>query len=101
MSRISRMIEVSAPCMRVDRESLTLHGLSCGYCQGNGYFWGLDEMGQGEKKPCPICKGKGVLDAEVTIRYRAAASSGVLDGRANDAVASSGVQNRRTNHLDF
>lgn len=73
MSHECNMIIVSAPTMRTTFETLAIRGLKCGYCQGNGYFWGHDELGESEKRPCPICKGSGKVDAEVRIDYRAAA----------------------------
>ena len=58
MSEESRMITVRAPHGHITHERLVLHGLRCGYCQGNGWFWGLDEIGESVKEPCPICKGR-------------------------------------------
>lgn len=73
MSEECRMIRVHAPHMAINREVLHIRGLRCGYCQGNGYFWGMDGMGQGVKRPCPMCHGSKEVDAEVTIEYKAAA----------------------------
>ncbi len=41
----------------------------CCYCQGNGWFWGRDDVGENIKEPCPICKGSGMLRAIVTIKW--------------------------------
>lgn len=71
MSEESRMIRVCAPHGRVTHERLVLHGLRCGYCQGNGWFWGHDEIGESVKEPCPICKGRKTVEAEVRIDWKA------------------------------
>lgn len=71
MSEECRMIRVHAPHMAINREVLTVRGLRCGYCQGNGWFWGMDDMGQSVKRPCPMCHGSKEVDAKVTIEYRA------------------------------
>lgn len=70
MSEEYRMIRVEAPRMLLDHEKMTVKGLSCGYCHGNGYFWGMDDMGQSVKDPCRICKGSGKVNAEITINYK-------------------------------
>lgn len=70
MSRECNMIMVSAPTWATPREQLTIRGLKCGYCHGNGYFWGMDETGEGVKRGCPICHGSGKVDAEITIDYK-------------------------------
>lgn len=70
MSEECRMIRVQPPHMKINKEHLTLTGLRCGYCYGNGYFWGEDEHGQPVKEPCPMCHGSKKVDAEVTIEYK-------------------------------
>ena len=70
MGEESRMILVRAPHGRMTHERLLLRALRCGYCQGNGWFWGVDDMGESVKKPCPICKGRKVVDAEVNIDWK-------------------------------
>lgn len=57
MSEESRMITVRAPHGHITLERLVLHGLRCGYCQGNGWFWGHDEIGESVKEPLPDLQG--------------------------------------------
>lgn len=70
MSHECSMIIVSAPHLKTSHEELRVRGLKCGYCQGNGHFWGEDKYGQYIQTPCPICKGSGKVDAEITIDYK-------------------------------
>ena len=71
MSEEIRMLTLRAPHGHITHERLVVHGLRCGYCQGNGWFWGHDEIGESVKEPCPICKGSGRLDAVVTVEWSA------------------------------
>ena len=43
---------------------------TCGYCKGNGWFWGTEE-GSREDVPvsCPVCGGSGELDAIITVDW--------------------------------
>lgn len=73
MSKMERNLILAAPshyCGEEPTERLVSRGLCCGYCQGNGYFWGLDEFGESVKEPCPVCGGSCELDAEVTIVWK-------------------------------
>ncbi|WP_051220292.1 hypothetical protein [Prevotella sp. AGR2160] len=63
------MIKVSGPHGKYRTERLLIHGLKCGYCQGNGWFWKDDGFGGSVKDPCPLCKGSGSVDAAVAITY--------------------------------
>lgn len=70
MSRVRRMIELKPDINGETRETLVSVGHRCEYCQGNGWYWGADEMGQGIKVTCPKCKGKGELDAVINITWK-------------------------------
>lgn len=57
MSKVDRMIELKPLSHGDTRETLVSVGHRCEYCQGNGYFWGVDELGKNVKKPCPYARG--------------------------------------------
>ena len=57
MSKVNRMIELKPDRTGDTREVLVSVGHRCEYCQGNGYFWGVDKIGMHVKTPCPICQG--------------------------------------------
>lgn len=45
MSRIKKQLEICPPaymCKGPNRENFVSTGHKCGYCQGNGWFWGTD-----------------------------------------------------------
>lgn len=71
MSKINRMVELVPPRIKSASERLVSRGHACGYCHGNGYFWGSDTCGENEKVPCPICLGRKTVDAVVTIEWKA------------------------------
>lgn len=52
-------------------EQLVFNGFKCSYCQGNGWFWGLDDFGERIKRECPVCKGSKRLKAVVTVSWKA------------------------------
>ena len=71
MSITRRQIELKAPSMNKPDETLVSTGHRCEYCQGNGYFWSeQDNDPDPIKTPCPMCNGKGMLDAIVTIKWK-------------------------------
>lgn len=74
MSKEKRMVEISASGVMPGRnmeENVVSRGHKCGYCQGNGYFWLEDEHREPYKSPCPVCGGSGLLDAVITVRWKA------------------------------
>ena len=50
-------------------ETITSNGHLCGYCHGNGFFWG-EQLREYVKKNCPVCNGSGKLDAVITIEWK-------------------------------
>lgn len=74
MSKEKRTIEIAprliSPGGRIT-EVLESRGHACSYCQGNGYFWQENVYRERYKQECCICKGSGLLDAEVRISWRA------------------------------
>lgn len=71
MSKVNKTIELCPPRLLQRKEELTSRVHPCAYCQGNGYFWGIDEQGEGIKKTCPICEGTKEVDALITIEWKA------------------------------
>lgn len=73
MSRIRRYVEIMPPTIKSDTDVLVSPGHRCGYCQGNGWFWKQkDDERDAVKEPCPICNGKGEVDAVITIKWQPA-----------------------------
>lgn len=68
MSSVERSVKLSPPSYPQPIEVLRSEGLTCGCCHGNGWFW-REARGEYEKKPCPVCKGSGTVDAVVTIEW--------------------------------
>lgn len=79
MSKVSRTMEITPPRGRVTTEHLVSKGHSCGYCQGNGYFWGVDNYGESVKEPCPVCNGSTEVDAVINIEWKAGESKKVKE----------------------
>lgn len=70
MSKVDRMIELKPSITGNTREKLVSVRHRCEYCQGNGYFWGKDEIGEDVKVPCKVCQGKKELDAIIDITWK-------------------------------
>lgn len=70
MTSVKTMLELRSPKLKRKEETTTVEGLKCNYCEGNGWFWGTDELGEDTKVPCPMCQGSGKLNAEITIRWK-------------------------------
>lgn len=69
MSKRLNGVQISAPLFGVGKEKPEeFPGYSCGYCQGNGWFWDPDEN-EPVKKPCPSCGGTGQVKAVVTVEW--------------------------------
>lgn len=51
------------------KETITSNGHPCGYCHGNGFFWG-EQQRERVKTNCPVCNGSGKLDAVITIEWK-------------------------------
>ena len=73
MSRIKKQLEICPPaymCKGPNRENFVSTGHKCGYCKGNGWFWGVDDYGERVKQDCPVCKGNKRLKAVVTVEWK-------------------------------
>lgn len=70
MSKTKAVIEVAPNAyFRADRESFTLRGFECNYCNGRGKFTQQVETNLIEEKPCECCHGTGRLKALVEIAW--------------------------------
>lgn len=72
MSEVVKHIRLIPPTMNNKQETIISSGHTCGYCHGNGWFWGLNEAHEDVKVDCPHCLGTGKLDAVIQIDWVAA-----------------------------
>lgn len=70
MSKQVREVELVPPVRNQKKEMIVSKGHTCGYCYGNGWFWGRDGFGDSIKNDCPICEGSGMVDAVVTVEWK-------------------------------
>ena len=70
MSKVHQILELRAPETECCEERLLVSGLRCSYCHGEGGFW-TEEEGEAVIAACPLCKGKGLMDAVVSIEWLA------------------------------
>lgn len=68
MSKKQQYILISPPMFLEsnNQERIISQGHRCSNCSGNGWFIDDDLNGQYKTK-CPVCKGTGKLNAEITI----------------------------------
>lgn len=74
MSERNDIISVTPPGWVYEdnmKENITSRGHLCSYCHGNGFFWN-EVMRERVKTACPVCRGSGRLDAEITITWKPA-----------------------------
>lgn len=69
MSCKRQMVWLTPPLYERTEERMESRGHECGYCHGHGGFAGDPRMGDAWKE-CPVCKGCGKMDAEVTIKWK-------------------------------
>lgn len=70
MSERQNGVLITAPLFGTGQEKPEeFTGYSCGYCQGNGWFWDSDIIHERVKKPCPSCGGTGKVKAIVTVEW--------------------------------
>jgi excinuclease UvrABC ATPase subunit len=74
MSRIKKQLEICPPaymCKGPNHENFVSTGHKCGYCKGNGWFWGTEEGSREDVHvSCPVCGGSGELDAIITVDWK-------------------------------
>ena len=70
MSSKNQLMFLEPPLYGGLEEHIVSRGHRCLYCYGEGGFAGDTRLGE-RWKPCPVCKGSGKMDAEVTIKWKA------------------------------
>lgn len=70
MSSKNQIIFLEPPLYGGLEEHIVSRGHTCRYCYGEGGFGGDTRLGE-VWTPCPVCKGSGKMDAEVTIKWKA------------------------------
>lgn len=69
MSSKQQMVWLTPPDYPSTEEHIESHGHKCEYCHGYGGFAGDEQRGIAWRE-CPVCKGAGMMDAIVTIKWR-------------------------------
>lgn len=64
------IIKPDSRMRKLGTEQFSYFGYTCPYCSGNGFFWGVNELGERVKQACSLCRGKKELDAVVTVEWR-------------------------------
>ncbi len=70
MSKLKHMVELTPPDYLSTEQRLTSPGMECGYCHGRGTFVYDDRWGDDVVRICPVCRGEGRVDAEITIKWK-------------------------------
>jgi DnaJ-class molecular chaperone len=70
MSVLKQMMDIQSPRRNNPIEIIEGEKQPCGYCSGNGFFWGRDEYGEGVKKTCPLCNGTKYVQPEIAITWK-------------------------------
>lgn len=74
MSKIEDIVRLSPPVAAYFKkdEQLVSKGHCCPECKGRGWYWDMDFSGMSEaKEPCSVCNGTGMVDAVITIQWKA------------------------------
>ena len=74
MSRIKKQLAICPPRLYVvrgpNRENFVSTGHKCGYCKGNGWFWGTEEGSREDVHvSCRCVAVAGELDAIITVDW--------------------------------
>lgn len=72
MSQQQSTITLSSPDYGLRRERFVVSSLPCNYCGGLGHFFRESRdcrCHDDELRVCPICKGRGKVDAHVSIEW--------------------------------
>ena len=70
MSKQQSILMIEPPCYGVESEYIVSKGHECAYCRGAGSFVYDERWGDEVAKVCPMCQGKGKLDAVINITWR-------------------------------
>ena len=71
MSKQVQILMVSPPNLTKGNiyEMKTFQGFTCSYCHGNGWIPALGERNDREQRTCPVCNGRKILKACITIKW--------------------------------
>ena len=70
MSKRQNTLIIEPPQFRTSTERIYSKGYECGYCHGMGSFVYDERWGDDVIKVCPVCKGKGKVDAVIDIIWQ-------------------------------
>lgn len=70
MSKKRNILIIEPPKYCTSSEHITFKGYECGYCHGAGPLVYDERCGDDVVKICPVCKGKGKIDAVIDITWR-------------------------------
>lgn len=70
MSKRQDTLTIEPPTLCTTTERITSKGHECGYCHGAGSFVYDERWGDDVVKVCPVCKGRGKVDAVIEIRWQ-------------------------------
>lgn len=70
MSKQRNILAIEPPKFCTSSEHLVSKGHECGYCHGAGSFVYDERWGDDVVKVCPVCKGKGKVDAVIDIKWQ-------------------------------
>lgn len=74
MSIMVRSLELEHPSWGAAggcKEVFTSKGHKCCHCHGEGWIWKDNGIDEREKMDCPWCNGCGLMDAVVTVEWKA------------------------------
>ena len=70
MSKVKRSVDLNPPKGERATEVLTSELHECRYCGGRGFFTSFNPYPDVIQKACPVCKGKGYVDAIIRIEWK-------------------------------
>ena len=70
MSKRQNILIIEPPTFCASAERIFSKGHECGYCHGTGSFVYDERWGDDVIKVCPVCKGKGKVDAVIDITWQ-------------------------------
>lgn len=70
MSKRQNTLIIEPPTFCASAERIFSRGHECGYCHGTGSFVYDERWGDDVIKVCPVCKGKGKVDAVIDITWQ-------------------------------
>lgn len=70
MSKRQHTLIIAPPTFCANAERIFSRGHECGYCHGRGSFVYDERWNDAVIKVCPVCKGKGKVDAMIDIKWQ-------------------------------